>query len=80
VPTGKDDGVARLREHYDATGVLFAGDDVTDEDALRSLGDGDLGVKVGPAETVARHRVADAEAMARLLTELADLRDHLGHA
>jgi trehalose 6-phosphate phosphatase len=79
-PTGKDDGVARLREHYDATGVLFAGDDVTDEDALRSLGDGDLGVKVGPAETVARHRVADAEAMARLLTELADLRDHLGHA
>jgi trehalose 6-phosphate phosphatase len=79
-PTGKDDGVARLREHYGATGVLYAGDDVTDEDALGSLGDGDLGVKVGPAETVAAHRVTDAEAVARLLTALADLREHLGHA
>ena len=79
-PTGKDDGVARLREHFGATAVLYAGDDVTDEDALRSLGEGDVGVKVGPAETSAAHRVADPEAVARLLTELADLRDHLGHA
>jgi len=79
-PTGKDDGVARLREAVGATGVLFAGDDVTDEDALRSLGDGDLGIRVGPGATAASHRVADPAAIGRLLGELADLREHLGHA
>jgi len=80
--TGKDDGVARLREAVDATAVLFAGDDVTDEDALRSLSGSDVGVKVGASdlETAAAHRVGDPWAVARLLHELADLREHLGHA
>jgi len=79
-PTGKDDGVRRLREATDATAVLYAGDDVTDEDAFRALGDGDLGVKVGDGDTLAGHRVTDAVAVARLLHDLADLRAHLGHA
>jgi len=71
---GKDAAVAHLRAQTDATAVLFAGDDVTDEDALASLQRQDLGVRVGPGETSASVRVKDAEEFADLLTELADLR------
>jgi trehalose 6-phosphate phosphatase len=39
---------SRLRAQTGASAVLFAGDDVTDEDALRSLQPGDVGVRVGP--------------------------------
>lgn len=71
---GKDTAVARLRAETGATAVLFAGDDVTDEDALRSLGESDLGVRVGPGETAARVRVADPLELAELLTALASAR------
>ncbi|GAB2506539.1 trehalose-phosphatase [Microbacterium petrolearium] len=71
---GKDAAVARLREQTRATAVLFAGDDVTDEDALASLEPADLGVRVGPGETSASVRVQDAREFADLLAELADLR------
>jgi len=58
-------------------GVLYAGDDVTDETAFAVLDDdaGDVTVKVGPGETGARHRVPDPQAVARLLQELAALRE-----
>lgn len=68
---GKDTAVAELRKRVGATAALFAGDDVTDEDALRSLHELDLGVRVGDGETAARVRVTDIEAMADLLTRLA---------
>lgn len=71
---GKDAAVTRLRAETGATAVLFAGDDVTDEDALSRLEPQDLGVRVGPGETHARARVADAEEFAVLLDALADLR------
>lgn len=71
---GKDGAVARLRAQTGATAVLFAGDDVTDEDALRSLGPGDVGVRVGGGETAAAIRVADIPALAALLTHLAHAR------
>ncbi|MFT4233737.1 MAG: trehalose-phosphatase [Microbacterium sp.] len=71
---GKDSVIAELRQATGATGVLFAGDDVTDEDALRSLGEDDLGVKVGDGETAASVRVHDIPALAALLDRLADLR------
>ena len=54
--------------------MLFAGDDVTDEDALASLEPADLGVRVGPGETSASVRVQDAREFADLLAALADLR------
>lgn len=54
--------------------AVFVGDDVTDEDALRALGPGDLGVRVGRAKSVADHRVADTEAVAAILARLAELR------
>jgi trehalose 6-phosphate phosphatase len=71
---GKDAGVARLRELTGATAVVFAGDDVTDEDALRTLGDGDLGIRVGGGETAASVRVDDIAGLAELLMTLAHAR------
>jgi trehalose 6-phosphate phosphatase len=73
----KGDGIQRLREYTGATAVLFAGDDVTDEDGLRVLDPaaGDVGIKVGTGETVAQYRVADERAIATLLTLLADARE-----
>jgi trehalose 6-phosphate phosphatase len=72
----KGDGVERLREYTHATAVLFAGDDVTDEDGFRVLrpAQGDIGIKVGEGETAAQYRVADERAIATLLTLLAEAR------
>ncbi|MFS0867230.1 trehalose-phosphatase [Microbacterium sp. 179-B 1A2 NHS] len=71
---GKDAAVAHLRELTGATAVVFAGDDVTDEDALRSLGEHDLGIRVGGGETAARMRVADTTELAALLGDIAHRR------
>ena len=68
---GKDAGVAWLRERTGATAVLFAGDDVTDEDAMRTLGPDDLGVRVGPGPTAATLRVDTPQQLAALLGRLA---------
>lgn len=68
---GKDSAIAALRERTSATAVLFAGDDVTDEDALRSLGADDLGVHVGPPPSEASVFVDGIEDLAALLEELA---------
>lgn len=68
---GKDAAVAHLREVVQATAVVFAGDDVTDEDALRSLEPDDLGIRVGAGETAASVRVRDIEELAGLLSTLA---------
>lgn len=72
----KGDGIERLREYTKATAVLFAGDDVTDEDGFAVLrpAEGDLGIKVGEGETAAQFRVADERAVAVLLGLLADAR------
>ena len=48
--------------------MLFLGEDVTDEDAFAWLGDGDVGVEMGPGSTLARYRVDDPEAVVGLLT------------
>lgn len=71
---GKDSAIAELRERVGASAVLFAGDDVTDEDALASLGEEDLGVRVGEGQTSATVRVADIAALAALLQQLAETR------
>lgn len=57
-------------------GILYLGDDVTDERAFAVLDDerGDVTVKVGEGTTIARHRVDDPEAVAAVLARLADLR------
>jgi trehalose 6-phosphate phosphatase len=68
---GKDAAMAALREHFDATGILFAGDDVTDEDAMRVLLPTDLGVRVGPGESAAQLRVENPQQIAELLAQVA---------
>ncbi|MGS0560571.1 trehalose-phosphatase [Microbacterium aurugineum] len=71
---GKDAAMTALRERFDATGILFAGDDVTDEDAMCVLGPDDLGVRVGPGESAATLRVDTPQQIAELLEALADER------
>jgi trehalose 6-phosphate phosphatase len=63
-----------LRERIVADGVLFVGDDVTDETAFARLGPGDVGVKVGEGETAAAYRVAGPPDVAVLLERLLALR------
>lgn len=70
-PEGKDTALADLRRRTGATAVLYAGDDVTDEDALASLGAEDLGVRVGDGPTAASVTVPDPPAVARMLAGLA---------
>ena len=69
--TDKGEAVDVLRAQCDATAVVFLGDDVTDEKAFRRMLDGDVGVKVGPGDTLAHYRVDTpddvAEALAHLL-------------
>jgi trehalose 6-phosphate phosphatase len=73
--TDADKGTAlvRLRGELGAAGVLYLGDDVTDEDGFRALGPGDVAVKVGDGETAARYRVPDTDAALAVLVHLAEL-------
>ncbi len=70
----KGQGLALLREATGATAVLFAGDDITDENALRTLGPDDVGVRIGPGDTAASFTVATPEDFTEVLQELASLR------
>jgi trehalose-phosphatase len=74
VHADKGTALSTLRAQAKATAVLFAGDDVTDEKAFAALGEGDVGVKVGDGETLARYRVAAPADVAELLTVLAAAR------
>ncbi len=65
----KGDGLRALRASVQPDAVLFAGDDVTDEDALAALVPGDLGIKVGSAPTIARWRVSDPAELVVALAE-----------
>jgi trehalose 6-phosphate synthase/phosphatase len=70
----KGDALERLRAHTGADRVLYAGDDVTDEDAFTVLGDGDLGLKIGPGATLAGYRVRSPKEVTQVLALLADFR------
>ncbi|MFC7861878.1 trehalose-phosphatase [Arthrobacter koreensis] len=74
VHANKGEGIEALRELTGATGVLFAGDDVTDERGFAVLKDGDVGIKVGPGETTAQFRVGSPEEFAAVLEHLHGLR------
>lgn len=76
----KGDGLRALRARFAADAVVFAGDDVTDEDALAVLEPGDVGIKVGPAPTIAAHRVPDPAALVAALRLLTSARESSGSA
>ena len=69
----KGTAVLRLADQVGADGVLYLGDDVTDEDAFTALATrpGSASVKVGPGDTAASVRVADLDGVRDLLEELA---------
>jgi trehalose 6-phosphate phosphatase len=70
ISTDKGEAVDILRGEYSASAVVFFGDDVTDEKAFRRLRKGDVGVKVGPGETLAEYRVESPEDVALALAHL----------
>lgn len=70
----KGDALQLLRAHTGADRVLYAGDDVTDEDAFAVLGGTDVGVKIGPGPTLAAYRVRSPTEVTQLITRLADVR------
>ena len=72
---GKDTAITVLRERIGATGIVFAGDDVTDEDAMQVLTADDLGVRVGPGESAATIRVDSPQQIAELLAVIASERE-----
>ncbi len=71
IETGKGVALERLRTELGVVGVLYVGDDVTDENAFAVLGPDDVGVKVGDGDTRAAWRVADPEHVQDLLRLLA---------
>jgi trehalose-phosphatase len=74
VTADKGQAVRTLRERVGAAAVLYAGDDVTDEDAFAVLDpESDLGVKVGAGDTRAHVRVGSPEDVTVLLERLLDL-------
>jgi trehalose 6-phosphate phosphatase len=77
--TTKGDALEHLRAYTDANAVFYAGDDTTDEDAFAALGPDDFGLKSGPGETLATHRVAGPHQVAQVLALLAEFRDPTSH-
>jgi GH15 family glucan-1,4-alpha-glucosidase len=74
----KGDALQRLRQMVGATGVVFMGDDTTDELAFAVVESPDAAVKVGPGPTRAQFRVESPAEVAHLLAGLTDARaDHL---
>lgn len=74
ITTDKGEAIDILRDEHRASAVIYFGDDVTDEKAFRRLSDGDVGVKVGPGETLAGYRVDEPEDVVAALKYLLDAR------
>jgi trehalose 6-phosphate phosphatase len=75
VDANKGVALQRLRVRLGVQAVMFIGDDVTDEDAFGVLERSDLGIKVGPEQTLAAFRVADVAEVAVILQRLCSLRE-----
>ena len=78
IPDGfpnKGDAVRSLLRMQRAETALYAGDDVTDEDAFEVGEPLVLGVRVGPGRSTAPYRVATQDRVDELLELLVELRD-----
>ncbi|MCP2260645.1 trehalose 6-phosphatase (EC 3.1.3.12) [Streptoalloteichus tenebrarius] len=74
VQTDKGHALDVLRHQVGATAAIFLGDDVTDEKAFARLHGPDLGLKVGPGETLAGYRIDDTVDVACVLAFLLEER------
>lgn len=74
IVTDKGEAIDILRNRCAATAVVFLGDDVTDEKAFRRMRDGDIGIKIGPGDTLAGFRIDTPADVAAVLQYLADAR------
>lgn len=74
ISTDKGEALDLVREQVDATATVFFGDDVTDEKAFRRMRADDVGVKVGPGETLAQYRVDSPDDVAAALQYLLERR------
>lgn len=73
--TDKGKALSWLRDVLGVEAVLFAGDDVTDENAFKVLGSHDLGVKVGDGSTAAAYRISSPLDLTELLKKLISMRN-----
>jgi len=74
VKTDKGEALDLLRDAEKASGIVYFGDDVTDEKDFRRLRDGDIGVKVGSGDTLAAYRVDSPDDVATALQLVLDTR------
>jgi len=68
--TSKALAVEELRAEVGAAGVVFAGDDRTDEEVFEALDGTGCSIRVGPGETLATHRLAGPPEVLAFLTAL----------
>lgn len=71
----KGDAVVALRRDLEADAVVFLGDDVTDESVFERLHPSDLGIRIGPGQSVAAARLDSPEDVAGFLIQIADTRE-----
>ncbi|GGM44350.1 trehalose-phosphatase [Longimycelium tulufanense] len=74
VQTDKGQALDVLRHQVGATAALFLGDDVTDEKAFARLHGPDMGIKVGPGDTLAAFRIDSTTEVACVLAFLLEER------
>ena len=63
----KGTALLELADRLTCAPIVYLGDDVTDEDAFRLMGDDDIAVRIGPGESAARFRLDGPDAVAELL-------------
>lgn len=70
-PSGISKGsvVRDIAHQHERRTPVYVGDDVTDEDAFRELGDEAITVKVGEGETLARYRLAGVDDVVEYLRQ-----------
>jgi trehalose 6-phosphate phosphatase len=74
VEPSKAEALENLRSRLGASAAMYAGDAYSDELAIGTLRGPDMGLRVGPGETAAAHRLRDPESFARVLAILFELR------